>query len=164
MEATVRKQVPGKPCSNAVMEAMKECVGTVLDTSILQAMEVSAAMAGAGTSKEEIEKIVQMILNKGGGISDDFIDAIKDAMTAGVSPFEKLNALKTAIEEEMSSVTNALRNTFINRVSTTEEIANSCKALAEKLCADAAARTDVKLALVDVLDEALQGKRKYFLG
>ena len=31
------------------------------------------------------------------------------------------------------------------------------RALAEKLGADAAARTDVKLALVDVLDEALQG-------
>ena len=44
-----------------------------------------------------------------------------------------------------------------------EEIANSCKALAEKLCADATARTDVKLALIDVLDEALQGKQNYFL-
>ena len=32
------------------------------------------------------------------------------------------------------------------------------RALAEKLGADAAARTDVKLALVDVLDEALQGR------
>ena len=123
MEATVKKQVPGKPGSNDLMEAMKGCLGTVLDTSILQAMEVSAAMAGAGASKEEIEEMMQMILNKGGGISDDFIDAIKDAMTAGVSPFEKLNSLKTAIEEEMSSVTNALRNTFINRVATTEEIA-----------------------------------------
>ena len=30
--------------------------------------------------------------------------------------------------------------------------------MAEKLGADAAARTDVKLALVDVLDEALQGE------
>ena len=57
----------------------------------------------------------------------------------------------------MNSVTNALRNTFLNRVPTTEEIASSCRALAEKLCADATARTDVKLALVDVLDEALQG-------
>ena len=78
-------------------------------------------------------------------------------MAAGGSPFDKLNALKTAMEEEMNSVTNALRNTFINRVPTTEEIANSCKALAEKLCADSAARTAVKLVPVDVLDEALQG-------
>jgi len=161
MEATVKKQVPGKPGSNDLMEAMKGCLGTVLDTSVLQAMEVSAAMAGAGASKEEIEEMMQMILNKGGGISDDFIDAIKDAMAAGGSPFDKLNALKTAMEEEMNSVTNALRNTFINRVPTTEEIANSCKALAEKLCADAAARTDVKLALVDVLDEALQDVMEY---
>merc|ERR1711970_641742 len=157
MEATVRKKVPGKPGSKDLMEAMKGCLGTVMDTSILQAMEVSAAMAGAGASKEEIEEMMQMILNKGGGISDDFIDAIKDAMAAGGSPFDKLNALKTAMEEEMNSVTN----TFINRVPTSEEIANSCKALAEKLCADSAARTDVKLALVDVLDEALQDVMEY---
>merc|ERR1719422_1178234 len=161
MEATVKKQVPGKPGANNLMEAMKGCLGTVLDTSILQAMEVSAAMAGAGASKEEIEEMMQMILNKGGGISSDFIEAIKDAMTSGGSPFEKLNALKAAMEEEMNSMTNALRNTFLNRVPTTEEIASSCRALAEKLCADAAARTDVKLALVDVLDEALQDVMEY---
>eukprot|EP00090_Calanus_glacialis_P025317 TRINITY_DN39537_c0_g1_i1.p1 TRINITY_DN39537_c0_g1~~TRINITY_DN39537_c0_g1_i1.p1 ORF type:complete len:1272 (+),score=291.20 TRINITY_DN39537_c0_g1_i1:133-3816(+) len=161
MEATVKKQVPGKPGNSNLMEAMKGCLGTVMDTSILQAMEVSAAMAGAGASKEEIEEMMQMILNKGGGISDDFILSIKEAMAAGGSPFDKLNALKTAMEGEMNSVTNALRNTFINRVPTTEEIANSCKALAEKLCADAAARTDVKLALVDVLDEALQDVMEY---
>ena len=64
MEATVKKQVPGKPGSNDLMEAMKGCLGTVLDTSILQAMEVSAAMAGAGASKEEIEEMMEMILNK----------------------------------------------------------------------------------------------------
>ena len=103
-----------------------------------------------------------MILNKGGGISEDFIEAIKEAMTSGGSPFDKLNALKSAMEEEMNSVTNALRNTFLNRVPTAEEIANSCRALAEKLCADAAARVDVKLALVDVLDEALQGENLQF--
>ena len=157
IEATVQKQVPGKPGAS-LMEAMRGALGTVLDTSILQAMEVQAAMAGAGASKEEIEEMMQMILNKGGGISSEFIEAIKEAMTSGGSPFDKLNALKAAMEEEMNSVTNALRNTFLNRVPTTEEIANSCKALAEKLCADAAARTDVKLALVDVLDEALQGQ------
>ena len=156
IEATVQKQVPGKP--SGLVEAMRSALGSVLDTTVLQAMEVQAAMAGAGASKEEIEEMMQMILNKGGGISGDFIEAIKEAMTSGGSPFEKLNALKAAMEEEMNSVTNALRNTFLNRVPTTEEIANSCRALAEKLCADASARTDVKLALVDVLDEALQGK------
>jgi len=161
MEATVKKQVPGKPGNSNLMEAMKGALGTIMDTSILQAMEVSAAMAGAGASKEEIEEMMQMILNKGGGISDDFVAAIKEAMAAGGTSFDKLNALKSAMEEEMNSVTNALRNTFINRVPTTEEIANSCKALAEKLCADAAARTDVKLALVDVLDEALQDVMEY---
>jgi phage-related minor tail protein len=125
-------------------------------------MEVSAAMASAGASKEEIEEMMQMILNRGGGISDDFIESIKEAMASGISPFEKLNALKAAMEEEMNSVTNALRNTFINRIPTPEEIAHACNTLAEKLAADAAARTDVKLALVDVLDEALQGKLLLF--
>merc|ERR1719433_1715682 len=102
-------------------------------------MEVQAAMAGAGASKEEIEEMMQMILNKGGGISADFIEAIKEAMTSGGSPYEKLNALKAAMEEEMNSVTNALRNTFINRIPTQDEINSTCNTLAEKLGADAAA-------------------------
>merc|ERR1719458_692614 len=98
-----------------------------------------------------------MIINKGGGISEEFLDSIKQAMAeGGANPMAKLAALKSAMEEEMNSVTNALRNTFINRIPTTEEIASTCRQLAEKLGADAAARTDVKLALVDVLDEALQ--------
>jgi hypothetical protein len=164
MEATVRKSMPGSnPLANSnLMEAMKGALGGLLDISTLQAMEVSAAMAAAGASKAEIEEMMQMILNRGGGISDDFIESIKEAMAAGgLSPLEKLNALKAAMEEEMNSVTNALRNTFINRIPTPEEIAQACNTLAEKLAADAAARTDVKLALVDVLDEALQGKEKW---
>jgi hypothetical protein len=167
MEATVRKSMPGAggPLANSnLMEAMKGALGGLLDISTLQAMEVSAAMAAAGASKAEIEEMMQMILNRGGGISDDFIESIKEAMAAGgMSPFEKLNALKAAMEEEMNSVTNALRNTFINRIPTPEEIAHACNTLAEKLAADAAARTDVKLALVDVLDEALQGRGKTVL-
>lgn len=157
MEATVKKQVPGQ--KNSIMEAMKSTLASVLDTATLQAMEVSEAMAAAGASKEEIEEMMQMIINKGGGISDEFVASIKAAMAeGGPNPMAKLAALKCAMEEEMNSVTNALRNTFINRIPTAEEIASACKALAEKLGADAAARTDVKLALVDVLDEALQGK------
>lgn len=61
-------------------------------------------------------------------------------MSAGGTPFDKLNALKAAMEEEMNSVTNALRNTFINRIPTPAEIASTCNTLAEKLGADAAAR------------------------
>merc|ERR1719150_2406672 len=103
-----------------------------------------------------------MIINKGGGISEEFLDSIKQAMAeGGANPMAKLAALKNAMEEEMNSMTNALRNTFINRIPTTEEIAITCKALAEKLGADAAARTDVKLALVDVLDEAIQDVMEY---
>jgi len=160
MEATVKKQVPGQKSS--IMEAMKSALGGVIDTATLQAMEVSEAMASAGASKEEIEEMMQMIINKGGGISDEFIEQIKQAMhEGGANPMAKLAALKIAMEDEMNSVTNALRNTFINRIPTTEEIASTCRQLAEKLGADAAARTDVKLALVDVLDEALQDVMEY---
>ena len=158
MEATVKKKVPGVSMDSSLLEAMKGCLSDIMDMSAIHAMEVSAAMAAAGASKEEIEEMMQMILNKGGGISEDFISSIKEAMKGGGSPFEKLNALKAAMEEEMNSVANALRNTFINRIPTQEEIAVACNTLAEKLGADAASRTDVKLALVDVLDEALQGK------
>merc|ERR1712079_25653 len=93
--------------------------------------------------------------------SDEFIDAIKEAMESGGSPMQKLDALKAAMEEEMNSVTNALRNTFINKIPTQEEIDKACNTLAEKLGADASARTDVKLALVDVLNEALQDVLEY---
>ena len=34
----------------------------------------------AGASKEEIEEMMQMIINKGGGISEEFLDSIKQAM------------------------------------------------------------------------------------
>ncbi len=49
------------------------------------------------------------------------------------------------------------RNTFLNSIPSAEDISSTCSTLAEKLCADSTSRTDVKLALVDVLDEALQG-------
>ena len=99
-------------------------------------------MAAAGASKEEIEEMMQMIINKGGGISEEFLDSIKQAMAevclylfplfktilqGGANPMAKLAALKNAMEEEMNSMTNALRNTFINRIPTTEEIAITCK-------------------------------------
>ena len=72
------KQVPGQKSS--IMEAMKSALGGVIDTATLQAMEVSEAMAAAGASKEEIEEMMQMIINKGGGISEEFLDSIKQAM------------------------------------------------------------------------------------
>jgi hypothetical protein len=46
----------------------------------------------------------------------------------------------------------------LNSIPSPEDIISTCTTLAEKLCADSTSRTDVKLALVDVLDEALQGK------
>ena len=64
--------------------AMKAALGDLLDPVTLQAMEVSAAMAAAGASQEEIEEMMAMIMSAGsGGISADFIAAIKEAMTLG---------------------------------------------------------------------------------
>ena len=40
-------------------------------------------MESAGASKEEIEEMMSMIMNKGGGISTDFVDNIKKAMASG---------------------------------------------------------------------------------
>ena len=51
----------------------------------------------------------------------------------------------------------ALRNTFMNKIPTPEDISATCSALASRLILDEASRTECKLALVDLLDEALQG-------
>ncbi len=48
----------------------------------------------------------------------------------------------------------------MNKIPTAEDIEHTCNALASKLIGDEASRTEAKLALVDVLDEALNGKLK----
>ena len=73
------------------------------------------------------------------------------------SPFETLEALRATLEEEMNSTTNALRMTFMTKIPTQEDIDRTCNDLAEKLATSEASRNDVKIALVDVLEEALQG-------
>ena len=190
MEATVKKQVPGQKSS--IMEAMKSALGGVIDTATLQAMEVSEAMAKAGASKEEIEEMMQMIINKGGGISEEFLDSIKQAMAevcfhmltcwfglltfcpGGCQPHGQAGCPEEChgggnelsdkcTEEHLHQQDPDNRGDCHNlQVITFERALSALKiflsrALAEKLGADAAARTDVKLALVDVLDEALQG-------
>ena len=58
----------------------------------------------------------------------------------------------------MNSTTNSLRQTFMNKIPTQEDINRTCNDLAEKLGQGEAAKNDVKIALVDVLEEALQGE------
>ena len=62
---------------------MKGALGDVLDPAALQAMEVSKAMAAAGASKEEIEEMMAVILNRGGTVSQEFLEAIKEVMESG---------------------------------------------------------------------------------
>ncbi len=74
------------------------------------------------------------------------------------SPSEILDLLKEAMEEEMDSVANCLRNTFLNKIPSEDELKHTCRTLAEKLSGGEANRSDAKLALMDVLDEVLQGE------
>ena len=46
----------------------------------------------------------------------------------------------------------------MNRVPTQQDIEMTCLNMAEKLAGGEDSRCDMKIALVDVLDEALQGK------
>ena len=62
---------------------MKSALGDVLEPAALQAMEVSKAMAAAGASKEEIEEMMAVILNRGGTVSQEFLEAIKEVMESG---------------------------------------------------------------------------------
>ena len=62
---------------------MKGALGDVLDPAALAAMEVSKAMAAAGASKEEIEEMMAVILNRGGTVSQEFLEAIKEVMESG---------------------------------------------------------------------------------
>ena len=74
----------------ALLEAMKNALGDVLDPVALQAMEVSKAMIAAGASKEEIEEMMAVILNRGGTVSQDFLEAIKEAMESGGNRIRKI--------------------------------------------------------------------------
>ena len=69
----------------ALLSAMKKALGNIIDPVSLQAMEVSAVMAQAGASKEEIEEMMALLLSQGSGVSPDFLDAVKDALTLGGS-------------------------------------------------------------------------------
>ena len=62
---------------------MKEALGDIIDPVSLQAMEVSAVMTQAGASKEEIEEMMALLLSQGAGVSPDFLEAVKEAMTSG---------------------------------------------------------------------------------
>lgn len=76
------------------------------------------------------------------------------------SPKAKLAALKAALDEELNSTSTSLRNTFMNKIATAEDVRRTCEQLAEKLSGDHGSVQDAKIALVDLLDEALHGNQQ----
>lgn len=73
------------------------------------------------------------------------------------SPAERLAALKGAIDEELNSVQANLRNTFMNKIPSAEDIKQACNIFAARFMMNESSKNECKLALVDLLDEALQG-------
>merc|ERR1719468_744764 len=112
---------------------MKTALGDLIDPVSFQAMEVSAVMAQAGASKEDIEEMMALLLSQGTGVSPDFIDAVKEAITSGGSAGDRLALLKLAIEEEVNSVGASLRNTFMNKIPTAEDIRQTCNTFMNKI-------------------------------
>ena len=67
-----------------MIAAMKKTLGDIIDPVSLQAMEISAVMAQAGATQDDIEEMMAMILHQGSaGVSADFIESIKEAMQSG---------------------------------------------------------------------------------
>jgi hypothetical protein len=62
---------------------LKDALGDSLDDVTLQALQVSEMMEKAGASKDEIEEMMGMMMNKSGGISSEFLNDIKKAMESG---------------------------------------------------------------------------------
>ena len=58
-------------------------VGDALDDTTARALDVHAAMERAGAGKEEIQEMMAMMMNKDGGVSQEFMDNIQKAMDAG---------------------------------------------------------------------------------
>ena len=61
------------------------------------------------------------------------------------------------MNEELNSTATSLRNVFFSKVAAPEDVERACGQLAEKLAGDLASNHDAKLALLDLLEEALHG-------
>ena len=65
------------------------------------------------------------------------------------------------MNEELNSTATSLRNVFFSKVAAPEDVERACGQLAEKLAGDLTSNHDAKLALLDLLEEALHGKDFY---
>jgi len=57
----------------------------------------------------------------------------------------------------MDSLANCLRNAFLGKIPSEKEIEDVCSMVADKLSGGNAAKHEAKLALMDIIDEALGG-------
>ena len=62
------------------------------------------------------------------------------------------------MNEELNSTATSLRNVFFNKIAAPEDVERACGQLADKLSGDLASNHDAKLALLDLLEEALHGE------
>merc|ERR1719323_1948978 len=99
--------------------------------------------------------MMAVVMESGGTDSQEFLEAIKEVMESGGNPYETLEMLRATLEEEMNSTTNALRQTFMTKIPTQEDIDNTCNELAQKLAKGDSSKNDVKIALVNIPEEAL---------
>lgn len=66
---------------------MKESFGDALDETSIEAMQVGAYLNGFGASRDEVEEIMAMIMNRDGCTSPDFIGNLKKIMESGGASF-----------------------------------------------------------------------------
>ncbi|XP_071743544.1 uncharacterized protein [Lepeophtheirus salmonis] len=164
LETTVKYDSSSGSNFEELLSVMEDNFGpAVFQQKTIDALVVNAFMEKAGASKDEVEELMLMMMNKGGGVSQHFVNSIQEIMKIGGNMDMKLDALKLAMEEESNSLVNSLRNVFMCKDPTSEDLMSIGNTIAMKLNADNASKNDVKLALIDILDEALQDVLDYEL-
>eukprot|EP00096_Caligus_rogercresseyi_P007094 TRINITY_DN2449_c0_g1_i2.p1 TRINITY_DN2449_c0_g1~~TRINITY_DN2449_c0_g1_i2.p1 ORF type:complete len:654 (+),score=142.93 TRINITY_DN2449_c0_g1_i2:291-1964(+) len=164
LEETIKYDSSSGSNFEELLSVMEDNFGSsVFQQKTVEALFVNAFMEKAGASKDEIEELMLMMMNKSGGVSQHFLSSIQEIMKVDGNTNIKLDALKLAMEEEVNSLVNSLRSVFMCKDPTSEDLREIGNMIATKLNADSSSKNDVKLALIDILDEAIQDVLDYEL-
>lgn len=68
--------------AKSLIRIMKDALGDAMDDVTMDALEVADYMQKAGASKEEMAEMLSIIMSKDGGISQDFISKLKEAISS----------------------------------------------------------------------------------